>query len=226
VFKFSVIATVLLAASALGQQEPKPPATGRPPVKVNILNVCSPTAEEQAEIKNAFAKVEAKPVFVRDFEVSRGRVTMKDSPEAKFVRFRRDLAPESVLLAAQYSMSSDDASTVETLVLRTRDPKDFHELSLEDRVSANAVSPVSLLTVDTPVSRIRLERISKNSIVLARCENSDQSAYEPLFRQASEIMTRYRKALELGSMLRADIVWIGSSPKPDAASHPARKLPK
>jgi hypothetical protein len=225
VFKFSAITTVFLAACAYGQQEPKQPSPG-PQVKLNVLNVCTPSAEEQTEIRNAFAKVQAKPVFVRDFEVSRGRATMKDSPDAKFVRYRRDLAPESALLAAQYSMSTDDASTVETLVLRTRDPKDFHELSFEDRVSTGAVSPVSLLTVDTPVSRIRLERISKSSIVLARCEGGDQSAYEPLFRQASEIMARYRKALELGSTLRADIAWIGSTTEPSAADHPAKKNPK
>jgi hypothetical protein len=225
VFKFSVITTVFLAACAFGQQEPKQPSPG-PQVKLNVLNVCTPSAEEQAEIRNALAKVPAKPAFVRDFEVSRGRATMKDSPDAKFVRYRRDLAPESALLAAQYSMSTDDASTVETLVLRMRDPKEFHELSFEDRVSAGAVSPVSLLTVDTPVSRIRLERISKSSIVLARCEGVDQSAYEPLFRQASEIMAHYRKALELGNTLRADIAWIGSTTKPNAANHPAQKNPK
>lgn len=224
-FKFSAITTVFLAACAFGQQEPKQPPPG-PQVKLNVLNVCTPSAEEQAEIRNAFTRVQVKPVFIRDFEVSRGRATMKDSPEAKFVRYRRDLAPESVLLAAQYSMSTDDASTVETLVLRMRDPKDFHELSFEDRVSAGAVAPISLLTVDTPVSRIRLERISKSSIVLARCEGADQNAYEPLFRQASEIMARYRKALELGSMLHADIAWIGNAGKASGADHPAQKNPK
>jgi hypothetical protein len=226
VFKFSLITVVFLAASAFGQKEPKQPPSGQPQVKLNILNVCTPSADEQAEIRNAFAKVVAKPVFSRDFEVSRGRVTLKDSPDAKFVRFRRDMAPESVLLAAQYSMSTDDTSTVETLVLRLRDPKEFHELSLEDRVSAGAASPISLLGVDTPVSRIRLERLSKSSIVLARCEEGDQSAYEPLFRQASEIMAQYRKALELGTMLRNDIVWISGSAAPGPADRQAHKSPK
>jgi hypothetical protein len=226
VFKFSLITIVFLAASAFGQKEPKQPPSGQPQVKLNILNVCTPSADEQAEIRNAFAKVTAKPVFSRDFEVSRGRVTLKDSPDAKFVRFRRDMAPESTLLAAQYSMSTDDSSTVETLVLRMRDPKEFHELSLEDRVSAGAASPISLLGVDTPVSRIRLERLSKSSIVLARCEEGDQSAYEPLFRQASEIMAQYRKALELGTMLRNDIVWISGSAAPGTADRRAQKAPK
>lgn len=217
---------ILLAAPGSAQQEPKQPQAGQPQVKVNYLNVCAPSTEEQAEIANAFGKVQARPVFSRDFEVSRGRATMKDSPDAKFVRFRRDLAPESTLLAAQYSMSTDEASTIETLVLRTRDPKDFHELSFEDRVSAGAASPVSLLAVDTPVSRIRLERIGKGSIVLARCEGGDQKAYEPLFRQASEIMAQYRKALELGSMLRSDVAWLAGAAKSGGNGHPAQKTPK
>lgn len=226
VFKPVAITTLFLAGIACSQQEPKQPSSGQPQVKMNYLNVCSPSAEEQAEIKNAFAKVQAKPVFSRDFEVSRGRATLKDSPDAKFVRLRRDLAAESPLLAAQYSMSTDDASTVETLVLRMRDPKDFHELALEDRVSAGAASPVSLLTVDTPVSRIRLERIGKSSIVLARCEGGDQSAYEPFFRQASEIMAQYRKALGLVSTFRSDVAWLAGSAKADGEGHPAQKTPK
>jgi hypothetical protein len=226
VFKFSVITTLFLAACVFGQQETKQPSPG-PQVKLNVLNVCTPSAEEQAQIKSAFAKVQAKPALSRDFEVSRGRVTLKDAPDARFVRYRRDMAPESPLLTAQYSMSKDEDNTVETMVLRTRDPKEFHELSFEDRVSAGAASPVSLLTVDTPVSRIRLERLSKSSIVLARCEGGDQSAYEPLFRQASEIMAQYRKALELGSTLRSDIVWLTGSGKPAGADpEAAHKTPR
>ncbi|HEY6306684.1 MAG TPA: hypothetical protein VI488_09545 [Candidatus Angelobacter sp.] len=225
-FKFSVITTVFLAACAHGQQEPQQPSSPQPQVRLNYLNVCTPSAEEQAQIKSAFVKAQAKPAFSRDFEVSRGRATLKDAPDSRFVRYRRDMAPESALLAAQYSMSTDEDSTVETLVLRTRDPKEFHELSFEDRVSAGAASPLSLLAVDTPVSRIRLERLGKNSIVLARCEGGDQSAYEPLFRQASEIMAQYRKALELGSTLRSDIIWLAGSAKPAVTDRQANKTPK
>jgi hypothetical protein len=216
-----------LVVVAFGQQEPQAqPSRGQPPVKLNYLNVCTPSAEEQAEIKNAFARVQSKPVFSRDFEVSRGRATVKDSPDAKFVRLRRDLAAESALLAAQYSMSTDEESTVETLVLRTRDPKDFHELSFEDRVSSGAASPASLLGIETPVSRIRLERFGKSSIVLARCEGGGQEAYEPLFRQASEIMERYRKALDLPGMLHADVAWLSGSSRSDGVNHQAHKSPK
>ncbi len=225
VLKSSVIGIFFLAAFAFGQQEPKQPSSGQPQVKMNYLNVCTPSAEEQAVIKNAFARVQVKPVFGRDYEISRGLATMKDSPDSKFVRFRRDLASDSVLLTAQYSMSTDETSMVETLVLRMRDPKDFHEVSLEDRVSASAASPVSLLSVDTPVSRIRLERLGKGSVVLARCEGAGQNAYEPLFRQATEIMAQYRKALALGNMLRPDVAWL-SGPAKAPGQGPSRKIAK
>ena len=215
-----ILAAVFLASIALGQQaEKKSDQQDQPKVKVNVLNVCAPSAEDQAEIKAAFARVSAKPAFSRDFEISRGRVTMKDSADSKFVRLRRDMAPESPLLAAQYSMSADPTNTIETLVLRMRDPKQFHELSLEDHVSTGAASPSAVLSIDTPVTRIRLERFSKNSIVLARCENADQSAYEPLFRQASEIMAQYRKALGLREAFRTDIAWLNSGEGPESGEH-------
>jgi hypothetical protein len=200
---------LLLGLSAAQQPEKKPEPSqpqqpqqgqsqpGQPQVKVHYLNVCAPPAEEQAEIKAAFARVSAKPAFSRDFEVSRGRLTLQDFEDSKFVRLRRDMAPESPL--------------------RMRDPKQFHELSLEDRVSSTAAAPSAVLGVDTPVSRIRLERFSKNSIVLARCPDGDQSAYEPLFRQASEIMAQYRRALGLRSAFQSDIYWLSSGEAKKAA---------
>ncbi|HSM88357.1 MAG TPA: hypothetical protein VLT16_19530 [Candidatus Limnocylindrales bacterium] len=226
--KFTLITCALsLAVAAAGQQAAKPAQSpgpssqgsqqGKPQVKLTYLNVCTPSAEEQAEIKSAFARVSGRPALGRDFEISRGRTTMENSEDSRFVRLRRDLAPESPLMTAQYSMSADPANTIETLVLRMRDPKQFHELSLEDRVSTEAAPPTTVLGVDTPVSRIRLERFSKNSIVLARCQDADQSAYEPLFREASDIMARYRKLLELRTAFRADINWLNGKP----ARHPA-----
>jgi hypothetical protein len=205
------------------QQQQGQPQPGQPQVKVHYLNVCAPPAEDQAEIKAAFARVSATPAFSRDFEISRGRLTMQDSTDSKFVRLRRDMAPESPLLTAQYSMSADPANTIETLVLRMRDPKQFHELALEDRVSTSAAAPSAVLSVDTPVSRIRLERFSKNSIVLARCPNADQSAYEQFFRQASEIMARYRKALGLRAAFRTDIAWLNAEPPTGAGARNGRK---
>lgn len=210
--KPALILTFFLAGVAAGQQAPKPAEPqATPPIKINVLNVCTPSAEEQAQLRNAFGKVVARPGFGRDFEISRGRVTLDNSTESKFVRLRRDLVPESPLMTAQYSISADPTNTIETLVLRMRDPREFHELSLEDRVSTGAASPATVLSVDTPVTRIRVERFGKGSIVLSRCQGADQSAYEPLFRQASEIMSQYRKELGLRGSFKLDIDWLGGA---------------
>ena len=217
-FKRVVVATFFLGASALAQQEMPSPQqpSGQPQVKLNYLNVCTPSAEDQAQIKSALSLVPGKAAFSQDFEITRGQATLKDTPPSRFVRLRRDFSGESAFLTVQYSMSSDSTSTIETLVLRTRDPKSFHELSLEDRSSSGAAAPQSLLAVDTPVSRIRVERLAKSSIVLARCEGADQSAYEPLFRQASDIMAQYRQVLGLRGAFRSDIAWLSGD---NAAKH-------
>src|SRR5579864_4719763 len=113
---------MLVAAGAMGQdqQSPAPSAQptapspdGKPQVKVNYLNVCTPGTDEQAIIKGALSAVQPKPVFSADFEISRGRTSLKDAPDAKYVRLRRDFAAESPLLTAQYSMSTDATNTVE-----------------------------------------------------------------------------------------------------------------
>ena len=228
-FRRALTILFLLATACLAQQDQQPavpqptatPAEGKPQVKVNYLNVCTPGTDEEAIIKGALAAVQAKPAFSTDFEVSRGRTTLKDAPDAKYVRLRRDFAPESPLLTAQYSVSTDATNTVEILVLRPRDPKDFLQVVMEDRVSADAAKPLSLLQVDTPASRIRIERLNKSSAVLTRCAEVDQNAYEPMFRQASDIMAQYRSALGLRTAFHSDIAWLNPTPK--AASVPKRK---
>ena len=211
----SLTIAFLLAATAAGQQQPSPTpqSTDKPQVKVNYLNVCTPGTDEQAILKGALAAVEAKPAFSTDFEISRGRTTLKDAPEAKYVRLRRDFAPESPLLTAQYSMSTDTTNTIEILVLRPRDPKEFLEVVMENRVSAGAAAPLAVLQSDTPTSRVRIERLNKSSAVLTRCQEVDQSTYEPFFHQASSIMAQYRAALGLRSAFRSDIVWLNPTPK-------------
>ena len=225
-FKSLVITVCFLGTTTLAQQEPRPQQPSpQPQVKLNYLNVCTPSGEEQTLLKNALGLVPSKAAFVQDFEITRGVATIKDAPPSKFVRLRREFS-ESPFLTVQYSMSSDSASTIETLVLRTRDPKVFHEISLEDRSTSGAASPQTLLTVDTPVSRIRMERLSKSSVVLARCEGADQSVYEPLFRQASDIMAQYRQALGLRGAFRSDIAWLTgdtSSRHNGVASEPKKK---
>lgn len=219
--------SALLLGLAAAQQEKKPEATpAQPQVRLNYLNVCTPSAEDQAEIKAAFAKVAPKPEFSRDYEISRGRATVENSPESRFVRLRRDFAADSPLLTAQYSLSVDAENTVETLVLRMRDPKQFHEIALEDRVSTGAVQPSALLGIQTPISHIQLERFSKGSIVLARCPYGNQGTYEPLFRQATDIMAEYRTALGLRSpAFRSDINWLNAD-KSAKGPGPSKSGPK
>lgn len=95
---------------------------------------------------------------------------------------------------------------------------------MEDRMSANAAKPLSLLQVDTPASRVRIERLNKGSAVLTRCPDVDQSAYEPIFHQASEIMAQYRAALGLRTAFRTDIAWLNpSSTAPTVPKHKAAK---
>jgi hypothetical protein len=232
VFRIALTTLILLTGAAAQDQQPPtaqpapsptaPATEGKPQVKVNYLNVCTPGKDEEAIIKSALAAVQSKPAFSTDFELSRGRTSLKDAPDAKYVRLRRDFAAESTLLTAQYSMSTDATNTVEILVLRPRDPKDFLQVVMEDRMSASAAKPLSLLQVDTPTSRVRVERLNKSSAVLSRCEEVDQSAYEPVFHQASEIMAQYRAALGLRTAFRSDLAWLNANTKA-AAPVPKRK---
>jgi hypothetical protein len=222
--------TILFLLATTAAQDQQPPAAqptvpqpdGKPQVKVNYLNVCTPGTDEEAIIKGALAAVQAKPVFSADFEVSRGRTSLKDAPDARYVRLRRDFAPDSPLLTAQYSMSTDTTNTIEILVLRPRDPKDFLQVVMENRMSADAAKPLALLLVDTPTSRVRIERLNKSSAVLTRCPEADQTSYEPVFHQASEIMAKYRAALGLRTAFRSDITWLNPAAKP-ATPGPKRK---
>jgi hypothetical protein len=227
VLKHALIIVFLLGVAAAARQEqqpvPQPTATqqpdGKPQVKVNYLNVCTPGTDEQAILKGALTAIQAKPSFSADFELSRGRTSLKDAPDAKYVRLRRDFVPESPLITAQYSMSLDGTNTIEILVLHARDPKEFLEVIMESRVSTGAAAPLAVLQVDTPTSRVRVERLNKSSAVLTRCQDVDQSSYEPTFHQASEIMAQYRSALGLRTAFRSDIAWLnppsttGTTPK-------------
>jgi hypothetical protein len=213
VFKPVFIIIILWAEVVAGQQQAKPDEPG---VKINYMNVCTPSADEQAVIKNAMGMVPVKASFIADFEISRGRTTMQDAAPAKFVRLRREFPQESPIMTAQYSVSTDATTIIELAVFRQRDAKDFHEIAIEDRVSATAATPLAVVGADTPAVRIRVERLSKPSVGLSRCEGADQSAYEPLFSQASEIMARYRAALGLRSTFRSDIAWLSGD---TAAKH-------
>jgi hypothetical protein len=229
--KILLAAWVLGGGLALAQQ----PAQ-QPPVKVNILNVCAPSADEQKELSAALAKIPAKPVFGADYEVARGRSTLDPgatipgvgsmpagaSATANWVRVRREFPASAAFSNAQYSFSVDAANMVETLVLHVRDPKDLMQISIEDSASSVA-SASTMLAADTPVSRVRLERFGKSSVALARCSAAegnpapDQSAYVPIFQAASSIMNGYRDALGVRRMVPQELARLGVGSPPKAS---------
>ena len=210
---------VLALAAPLASAQQAPPA-GQPQVRINYLNVCTPSADEQKEIAAALARIPQKPGFGPDFEIARGRTTMPDAPVSTWVRVRHDFPDSALFSNAQYSMSVDEQRVVETLVLRFHEPKDLLTISIEDGVSA--ATPAQVLATDTPATRLRIERVGKGSIGLARCQGADQSAYEPLFQSASQVLARYREALGVRRTVLSDLQRLGTG-KPPARKPPAAK---
>jgi hypothetical protein len=226
VFLHKILITMAaLAPVATAQQ---PPANPQPQVKVNVLNVCSPSADEQKQLTSALASVPRKPAFAKDYEVARGHSTLDPNTPipgmqplppgaasaADWVRVRREFPGTTLFSNVQYSFSVDAKDMVETLVLRVRDPKDVMQIAIEDSASAVA-SARAMLSSSTPVARVKLERFGKPSVVLARCTGNegnpatDQSAYEPIFRAASSIMDRYREALGARKMVPDELARLG-----------------
>ena len=193
----AILWTSLCTLPLASQQTAETLASQQPQVKVNMLNVCTPSAEEQKEIASALARIPRQPLFGNDFEVSRGRSTLTDMPSfmpagatshvpgeppiASYVRVRKEFSVQALFSSVQYSFSNDGQMMVETLVLHVRDPKDLIMVSLEDTASAVTTSE-AMLAANTPVGRVRLERFGKSSVALSRCsaaENGqpiDQSA--------------------------------------------------
>jgi hypothetical protein len=231
-----ILAGLLAAAPAISQQSPDQ-AAPQPQVKVNVLNVCTPSVEEQKEIASALARVPKQPLFSADFEVSRGRSTLSEPPNflqpgqgsqksdepsvASYVRIRREFSVQALFSTVQYSFSNDGQDMVETLVLHVRDPKDLIQVSLEDSASSIG-NPETMLAANTPATRVRLERFGKSSVALARCTGSEngsppnQDAYEPLFRSASEVLANYRRLLGVSRTVPEELakMTVGSVPKP------------
>jgi len=233
-----LILTLVLGVAVSAAQQPS--GAQQPPVKVNVLNVCSPSPDEQKELTSALAKVPGKPAFGTDYEVARGRSTLDPNTSipgmqqplpagaaetANWVRVRREFPETAQFINVQYSFSVDPKSMVETLVLRVREPKDLMQVSIEDSASA-VVSPAAMLSTDTPVTRIKLERFGKSSVVLARCSSSengpapDQSVYEPIFKSATSLMSRYRDLLGVRRMVPQELARL------TASMAPKRPVPK
>ena len=229
----------------IAQEQPAPPSSSQPQVQVHMLNVCTPSVDEQKEIASAMARIPRQPLFGTDFEVSRGRSTLTDMPNfvkptesmhvpgetsvANYVRIRREFSVQALFSSVQYSFSNDGQTMVETLVLHVRDPKDLIQVSLED--SASAVTTArAMLTTNTPVSRVRLERYGKASVALARCSAAegtpvDQTAYEPLFRSASEVLANYRGLLSVKRIVPEELAKVGPTGKSDASPKPSQAKP-
>jgi len=207
---------------------------GQPPVKVNVLNVCTPSVDEQKEIAAALAHVPKDPKFSSDFEVDRGRSTLScnvdflqtgnaqvaaDNSTADWVRMRREFPASSMFSTVQYSFSVDPKNMIETLVFHVRDPKDLSQISIEDSASA-VTSATAMLGTNTPATHVKLERFGKSSVALARCGPSesgpapDQSAYEPLFASATAILQNYRAALRAKQTVPEELMRIDSMGKP------------
>jgi hypothetical protein len=231
-FSFLITALALACAVALTAQQ-------QPQVKINVLNVCSPSVEEQKEISSALSRVPKQPLFTQDFEVARGRSSLPEGPGflqagqsaqlsdepsiANWVRLRREFSLPALFSTVQYSFSNDGKSMVETLVLHVRDPKDLVQLSIEDSASA-VTSAAAMLGASSPASRIKLERFGKASVVLARCTGTeggpalDQSAYEPLFASASSILTNYRALLNAKHTVPDELARVTTAGKPAGKS--------
>ena len=239
----SILGFILVALTAVlplraQEQQPANPASAEPQVQVHMLNVCTPSAEEQKEIAAALARVPKEPLLGSDFEVSRGRSTLTDMPAmltagqaghvageasvASYVRIRREFSVQALFASVQYSFSNDGIMMVETLVLRVRDPKDLMQVSMEDSASA-VTSSEAMLSTNTPVSRVRLERFGKSSVALARCQGTeggpapDQSAYEPLFRNASDVVANYRGLLGVKKIVPEELAKISGTSQAKAA---------
>jgi hypothetical protein len=232
------------AQAAVAQEPPGNAQSSQPQVKVNMLNVCSPSAEEQKEIAAALARVPKGPLFGSDFEVSRGRSTLSDMPNflqpgqgghvagepsvASYVRIRREFSVQALFSSVQYSFSNDGQNMVETLVLHVRDPKDLIEVSIEDSASSVTTSE-AMLGSNNPASRVRLERFGKSSVALARCLATeggpvpDQSAYEPLFRSASGVLANYRALLGVKKIVPEELAKTSEASRAQPAPKTAKK---
>jgi hypothetical protein len=233
----------MVLGQAGAQDQSASPPSNQPQVRVNMLNVCTPSAEEQKEIAAALARVPKDPLFDADFEISRGRSTLTDMPSipaagqkghvageapvASYVRIRREFSVQALFASLQYSFSDDGQDMIETLVLHVRDPKDLMEVAIEDSASA-VTSAEAMLEANTPASRVRLERFGKPSVALARCsatENGpapDQSAYEPLFKSASDVLENYRGVLKAKTLIPEELARLSGAEKPRPRSRSAK----
>lgn len=215
-----------LAAALLGTSQAQPPqsasAATQPKIRVNFLNVCRPADADVQEMSRALAGLKEPPSFSADFEIARGVTTLSEA-EARatgarshgpslWVRIRHEFPDQVPLTDAQYSLSFGAGSTDELLVLHPRESKEVLQIMISDSVTG---SPLQAVQAKTPPDRIRVERFGKSSIVLARCPDADQSAYEPIFQTADEILNSYRTAMAIQTVVPAELAHL-PAPKESA----------
>lgn len=207
-----VLAMLSVAAVTAGAQEAPGPKTK---FQVNFLNTCRPAKADVEEMQRALAQVKERPRFATDFEISRGMTTLSEAearaagvPDSaaetpsKWVRIRKEFPEKAVLTDAQYSLSMQGGEASEVLALHVRDSKEVLQILISDSVRGSASQAVQ---TDTPPDRIRIERFGRASIVLARCGGVDQSAYEPVFETAGEILRSYRTAMAVRAVVPAEL---------------------
>ncbi len=227
---------LLLALSVFAQDQPQPtPAqqpSGQPQIKITYLNVCTPSDEEKKQLIDALERIPLKPPLANDFEIARGHSSMTGGelaarlaggnlPPSTWVRMRHEFS-SGYFANAQYSMTRDENGIVETLVFRVRDPKDLMQVAFTDSVTST--DPGAVLAVDTPPTRIKLERFGKSSVGLTRCPGADQTAYQDLFVSAARIVSNYRDVLGARRTVPAEFARLGSgSSKPKKTAAPAAK---
>ena len=202
-------------ATPAAEKPAAPPVQdGKPRFQVNFVNSCRPAADAAAEMRQLLEHLRTQPSFSGDFEIARGVTTLSEtearaagaSPEAAgkpspWVRLRRDLPAKAVLSDAQYSLSLEESSVSEVLVLHLRNTDKAMQVVLSSSVTG---TPEQVLHAQTPPDRIRIERYGKPSLILARCP-ADQSAYEPLFAMASDIFAMYRKSLKVERIVPGEL---------------------
>ena len=108
-----IFISLVLVSFATAQQAAEPPAQkSQPQVKINVLNVCTPSADERQQIASALSRIPKQPVFGQDFEVDRGRSTLDEQPSflsvgetahvsadsatANWVRIRREFGVQAL----------------------------------------------------------------------------------------------------------------------------------
>jgi CelD/BcsL family acetyltransferase involved in cellulose biosynthesis len=205
------LAIALFTVVSAGVSAQGGPPSSPPQMRLNIVNVCTPNEGEEKQIAAALARMPERPVFSSDFEIARGHTTDKQGA-ADWVRLRREFVPDTPFSNVQFMLTISGGSVEESLVLHAKanQPGEPLQISLENEVTQGGAAEV--LRTDTPPSRIRLERFGKPSLVLARCPQTDQKAYDSLFRTAAERFARYRAALDVRGTVAPELARLKSAP--------------